>query len=178
MSTLGSQGVANVAAQVLSMDVDPETESEYRVLVGDGVKYVLVRPGTFEEDILTFPPLLREHLQPFPPGEWTRMTIERRESESLKRSIRTEPMAAVTAVWHTQKIDVLTLRRLNGYTPCTLETDWFGKKAVAKIARFDFEIPQMKRETKLYQVLNASDSEHHGGISFAPAFLGHLTENG
>jgi hypothetical protein len=41
---------------------------------------------------------------------------------------------------------------------------------IAKIARFEWEIPRIERETRAYQLLEGS------GLS--PRFLGHIHENG
>ena len=51
--------------EVLSIDVDADNriiESEYYLRIGDHIKYILVNPGTFHEDILSFPPDLFIHL--------------------------------------------------------------------------------------------------------------------
>ena len=42
---------------VLSMEVDDENEneSEYRMLVGNKVKYLKIAPDTFDRDTLSFP---------------------------------------------------------------------------------------------------------------------------
>lgn len=55
------------------------------------------------------------------------------------------------------------------------ETCYEGRPAVAKIASFEWQIPDLTRETWAYHVLefgrNANDP-------IAPPFLGHLIENG
>jgi len=53
------------------MDVDDSnvSESEYRILLGDQVKYILVDPGTYNSDILSFPPDLLGQLPELPSGE-------------------------------------------------------------------------------------------------------------
>lgn len=42
---------------ILSMEVDDEDsfESEYRLQIGNQVKYLVVSPGTFDRDTLSFP---------------------------------------------------------------------------------------------------------------------------
>jgi hypothetical protein len=41
---------------------------------------------------------------------------------------------------------------------------------IAKIARFEWEIPRIERETSAYRLLD--------GSGLAPRFLGHIHENG
>jgi hypothetical protein len=54
--------------QVLCMYVDESNavESEYRILFGHQVKYVVVEPGTYDPDVLSFPPDFLEQLPQFP----------------------------------------------------------------------------------------------------------------
>ncbi|KAH8589173.1 hypothetical protein B0O99DRAFT_746226 [Bisporella sp. PMI_857] len=68
--------------------------------------------------------------------------------------------------WTTTTVDASIYR--------TFEAEWEGNKfAMAKIARFEFEIPQVERETWVYRRLSTTET-----MTWAPAFLGHLVENG
>ncbi|KAI0521916.1 hypothetical protein F5B22DRAFT_594693 [Xylaria bambusicola] len=62
---------------ILSMAVDDEDafESEYRLRIGNSVKYLVVSPGTFDRDTLSFP---LQSLPPLPYDEnWTVAKISR-----------------------------------------------------------------------------------------------------
>jgi hypothetical protein len=165
-------------ATVLSMYVDDQEDSEYRIQVDDRVRYISVKPKVYDySDILCFPPLLIDNLPPFPPGDWTTMTVGRDDRGSLTRSISFKPLAAVMTLWHPKQIDILTISRVRRFNLRTYEVEWEGNKtAVAKIARFEFEIPQVERETQVYRALSTVGTTTT--TTWAPAFLGHLVENG
>ena len=164
-------------ATVLSMYVDDQEDSDYRIQVDDRVRYISIKPNVYDySDVLCFPPMLIDNLPPLPPGDWTTMTVGRDERGSLTRSISFNPLASVTTLWHQKRIDVLALRPVGRFNLRTYEVEWEGSKtAVAKIARFEFEIPQVERETRVYRTLN---SMRRTITTWAPAFLGHLVENG
>jgi hypothetical protein len=51
--------------KVLSMEVDGDKESEYRIQVNNQVKYIVVQPGVYDfDEILSFPPALLEIFRP------------------------------------------------------------------------------------------------------------------
>ena len=162
-------------ATMLSMYVDDQEESDYRIQVDDRVRYISVKPNVYDySDILCFPPLLIDNLPPFPAGDWTTMTVDRDSHGALTRSMSFAPLAAVTSIWHPRMVDILSLKRVKRFNVRTYEVEWEGNKtAVAKIARFEFEIPQVERETQIYRALSTT-----GTPTWAPAFLGHLVENG
>ena len=58
--------------------MDNNVASDYRLRIGDQIKYISVDFGTFHEDILTFPPDLIDHLPKLPSGNWTRARIYRK----------------------------------------------------------------------------------------------------
>lgn len=161
-------------ATVLSMYVDDEDDSDYRIQVGDRIGYISVKPGVYDyEDVLCFPPLLIDNLPHFPHGDWITMTVGRDESGSLTRSLSFRLLDAVTTVWHPRRVEILTLSRVQRFNRRTYEVEWEGNKtAVAKIARFEFEIPQVERETELYHALSTT-----GATTWAPNFLSHLVES-
>ncbi|KIM84725.1 hypothetical protein PILCRDRAFT_6332 [Piloderma croceum F 1598] len=82
-----------------------QVKSEYRILVGNQIKYISLDPGTLDGDILSFPPDLFNHLPELPPGDWTRARIYR-----LLHSLTIEPSDAmlkgVTSRWHHNLVDV------------------------------------------------------------------------
>lgn len=164
---------------VLSMEVDDEDsfESEYRLRIGNQVKYLVISPGTFDRDTLSFPipSLPRLPCQ----EEWTVAHISRDEiSGDLKTSISNRTLAGVKCRWHQTQVDCLELERTKQLTTMAFEAVSHSLRPVirssatiiAKIARFEWEIPRIEHETRAYQLLE--------GSGLAPLFLGHIHENG
>lgn len=145
-----------------------EVESEYRVCIGNQIKYISVDPRTFHGDILTFPPDLINYLPKLPSGDWTRARISRKLGQVV-----IEPSNAmlkrVATCWHHNFVDVQSLVIEERLGMRVHVVKYESKLAIAKIARFEFEIPQAETETALYQVID--------GHGIGPAFLGHLTEH-
>jgi predicted Ser/Thr protein kinase len=165
---------------VISMEVDDENEeeSEYRLRIGDRVKYLKVAPRTFDRDILSFP---LGALPPLPyDGNWTVAKIYRDlESGELRNAFSYQKLAGVQNKWHNAQINVLDLERISQLTGSTFEAKFKSgldgglsptKTVIAKIARFEWEIPRIETETRAYQLLENS------GLS--PRFLGHIHEEG
>ncbi|KAK4108643.1 alpha-galactosidase A [Canariomyces notabilis] len=174
--------VDNTKPTILSMEVDNDNlfESEYRVRIGDQVKYLIIAPGTFDRDTLSFP---LQSLSDLPyDQEWTVAYISRDKlSGDLKSLLMTRPLAGVECQWHHASIDCLQLQSTKQLTPTVFEAVLLHSNAsimppspettvIAKIARFEWEVPRIKQETRAYQLL-----EGHG---LAPRFLGHVHENG
>ena len=166
---------------VLSMEVDDNDSvaSEYRVQIGNQVKYLVVSPKTFDRDTLSFPvPSLPD--LPRNDEEWTVARISRdADSGDLKTSISNKTLAGVECRWHPAQIDCLELKKTEQLTAMALEvvshsihpgTLLSSAPMIAKIARFEWELPRIEQETRAYQLLEGSD--------LAPRFLGHIHENG
>lgn len=53
----GNAGIPPMEPTILSMEVDDDDsfESEYRLRIGTRVKYLIISPGTFDRDTLSFP---------------------------------------------------------------------------------------------------------------------------
>jgi len=165
---------------VLSMEVDDEDsfESEYRLRIGNQVKYIIIYPKTFDRDTLSFP------IQSLPSlpwyDEWTVAQISRDEtSGDLRTSISNRPLAGVKCRWHQTLVDCLELERTKLLTASAFEAVSHltlpiifqtPTTVIAKIARFEWEIPRIERETRAYQLLECS--------GLTPRFLGHIHENG
>lgn len=166
---------------ILSMDVDDDdsVESEYRLRVGNHIKYLTIAPGTFDRDTLSFP------LQSLPPlpdnAEWTVARISRdRNSNDLRISPSNRALAGVQCQWHQTRVDCLELERTTQLTATAYEAVLHSNlpvalfrspaTVIAKIARFEYELPRIERETRAYQLLEDS------GV--APRFLAHVHENG
>ncbi|KAK0748304.1 alpha-galactosidase A [Apiosordaria backusii] len=165
---------------ILSMEVDDDDsfDSEYRLRIGNQVKYLVISPGTFDRDTLSFP------LQSLPPlpynEEWTVANISRdKTSGDLKTSILNQTLAGVKCQWHHTKVDCLELEKTKQLTAMAFEAISHSilpiilpsqATVIAKIARFEWELPRIEQETRAYQLLE--------GYGLAPRFLAHVHENG
>ncbi|KAJ8113761.1 hypothetical protein OPT61_g4185 [Boeremia exigua] len=156
--------------------------STYRIRVGERVKYLKIAPATFYRDTLSFP------LPPLPYNDdtWTVAHISRDpESGELRTSLTTQQLGGVQNAWHSTQVDVLDLERVERLTATAFEavvrettkpTPTAAtilprhSRFVAKIARFEWEIPRIERETRAYQLLQQKESD------LAPRFLGHIRE--
>jgi hypothetical protein len=155
--------------EVLSMEADESTESVYRILIGGQVKYIRVDPGTYDIDTLSFPPHFLDQLPELPVGGWTHARIFK-SSSNISFELSSRPLAGVRSRWHPNIIDILSLPSLD-LLDIRVQLVTFGSTvAVAKIARFELEIPSTDNETAIYQAID--------GHGIGPAFLGHLTEHG
>jgi hypothetical protein len=171
----------------MEVDGDDEVESEYRIRVGNKIKYIEIALGTFDGDTLSFP-LASLPLLPYSDDKWTTAYISRdAESGELRTSLSERQLAGVQNLWHSTQIDVLNLERVERLTvtasvamicgitnPTTKATTTLplGSQVVAKIARFGWEIPRIERETRAYELLEQRHPE------LAPRFLGHVREGG
>lgn len=181
MATMSGDHTTNSPMQpiILSMEVDDDDsfESEYRLRIGNQVKYLVISPGTFDRDTLSFP------LQSLPPlpydEEWTVAKISRdKTSGDLKTSILNRTLAGVNQ-WHHTRVDCLELEKTRQFTAMAFEAVSHSTlpitlppsaTVIAKIARFEWELPRIEQETRAYQLL-----EGHG---LAPRFLAHVHEDG
>ena len=164
---------------IICKEVDDENtwESDYRVRVGDQVKYLVIAGGTFDRDTMSFP---LESLPEMPwDSDWTIANIARDElGADLKITYSNRTLEGVKNNWHPISVDCLKLRR-TGWSHAltyvaTLETappeTELPAEFIAKIASFEFEIFRIEQETRIYQLLE--------GTGLAPRFLGHVHENG
>lgn len=165
---------------VLSMEVDDDDsfESEYRLRIGNLVKYLIISPKTFDRDTLSFPVQSLPSLPWY--EEWTVAHISRDEtSGDLKTSISNRTLVGVKCQWHHTLVNCLELEKTKLLTAMAFEAVSHSilpsifqpsKTIIAKIARFEWEISRIERETRAYQLLE--------GSGLAPRFLGHIHENG
>ncbi|GFP52262.1 hypothetical protein TASIC1_0001041400 [Trichoderma asperellum] len=142
--------------QVLQASVDPESESEFRLLVNNKfVKYITIDSGLYGIDDMCFGPSLISLLPPLPPGDWNEGHISRDPStgDAHFAAISKSPLPGITNLWHPTQIDHLKLRmglklRSNVYeATCSL----FDSTIIAKFARFPWEVPQLEQETEAYK---------------------------
>ncbi|KAF4497274.1 alpha-galactosidase a [Fusarium agapanthi] len=139
---------------------------------------IVISPGTFDRDTLSFPiPSL-----PCLPcnEEWTVAHISRDEtSGKLKTSVTNRALAGVRCRWHQTQVDCLELEKTKQLTAMAFEAISHSilpvarppsATIIAKIARFEWELPRIEQETRTYQLLEGSE--------LAPRFLGNIHENG
>ncbi|KAH6700450.1 alpha-galactosidase A [Verticillium dahliae] len=140
---------------ILSMEVDDDDswDSYYRLRIGSQIKYLVISPGTFDRDTLSLP---LQSLPKLPTGDWTMAKIFRDKATGDLRT-RSKQLTA-------SAFEVITPRSVPTFdasSPATM---------IAKIARFEWEVPRIERETIAYQLLEGSGP--------APRFLAHIHENG
>lgn len=165
---------------VLSMEVDDDDsfKSECRLRIGNSVKYLVISPRTFDRDTLSFPVQSLPSLPWY--DEWAVAHISRDETGGdLRTSISNRTLSGVKCQWHHTLVDCLELEKTQSLTAMTFEAVSrstppiiFPSPAtiIAKIARFEWEIPRIERETRAYQLLE--------GSGLTPRFLGHIHEHG
>ncbi|KAG2135734.1 alpha-galactosidase A [Suillus bovinus] len=165
-------GTSTLDMEVLSMDVDTlhsdVEESLYRLRVGSQVKYITIEPGTFPSDVLSFPMDLLPLLPNMPPGNWVEARVARDSNENPTVQPTNATLPEVREQWHPNKVDALSLPFVKFMTPRVRVVQYASRPVVSKIARFDFEIPRMERETAAYRAID--------GYGVSPAFLGHIVE--
>ncbi|KAE8139799.1 hypothetical protein BDV38DRAFT_280715 [Aspergillus pseudotamarii] len=132
---------------VLSMEVDGEDDSEYRILFHGRILYVTIALGT------------RDNL-----------------TGGLKTLLSTRVFPSVKCIWHASLIDCMDLTKTRTISPnafevtCPLTKLGVQDKVIAKLARFEWEIQGIERETQAYKML-----ERPG---LAPRFVGYVHEHG
>lgn len=161
--------------QVLSVDGDyfgnpAASGSCYRVLVDDQyIRYIHVDPDVYDQDVIEFFPVLLERLPPLPsPLNWNVTHITKSPTGIISSRSRWEEPREVTELWHSKLVDILSLNVIKQHTDYVSEVIYGSGVAIAKIARFDWEIKDLQNETLAYFLLQ----DHEIG----PKFLGHLTK--
>lgn len=134
---------------------------------------------TFDRDTLSIPVASLPTL-PYDDESWTVAYISRNKSSGeLQFSLSSKPLAGVQNVWHHVRVDGLEMEKLKSLTGSTFEAVVHKPSipslqpcstVIAKIARFEWEIPRIERETRAYQLLEKLD------LKIAPRFLGHIAE--
>ncbi|GLA69553.1 hypothetical protein AtubIFM55763_009507 [Aspergillus tubingensis] len=166
------------------MDVSSKDNSDYRILLQNKIRYLTIRPGTFNRSTLSTPLSSLPNL----PGDdtWNCALISRDPaSGELTIELQNRNLTGITDFWHPVQIDCLQLRRTRQLTATAFEATFCGSELIStttleknitfivKIARFEWEIPRLSRETSIYKQLQLQ------GISdLAPRFLGHVHEQG
>ena len=96
----------------------------------------------------------------------------------LKVIATNHPLPEIETVWHPDKVDVLSLRQIKRHRSNVHEVLYGEIPAISKIAAFDWQIPQLERETWAYSVLDQHQRPVSGEPTISPRVLGHLTERG
>jgi len=155
--------------QEVSMESSPDFESLYRFRAGSYVLYVVLQPRCAliaDPDDYGFPPAILKLLPSTIDPSYNCVDI----SSSGQCQFATVKLKAVETLWHSNIVDVVTLPIVRRLNPNVFKVKYAGEYAIAKIARFEFEIPYIEAETRSYQRLE--------GLGLAPKFLAHLSENG
>jgi predicted Ser/Thr protein kinase len=166
---------ASHSPEILSMETSTRDDSHFRIRIGNKVKYVVVAPGTLTSDEL-FLPLYSLPPLPYNEDDWTVAHVSRRAGDKkLETSLERRQLRGVKEIWHPEMIDCLSLVRTERLTVNTSGCIRKDQPApcpalVAKIARFEWEIPRIEHETRVYRLLQHTD--------IAPRFLGHIHEQG
>lgn len=139
---------------ILSMEVDDDNyfASEYRLRIGDQVKYLVIAPGTLDRGTLSFLIQSLPHL-PFH-EEWTVANISRdKASGALKISLLNRALFGVKYQWHHAKVDCLELEKTKQLTAMAFEASsqsipfvTFPPPAtvIVKVAQFEWELPRIE----------------------------------
>ncbi|KFG80740.1 alpha-galactosidase A [Metarhizium anisopliae] len=174
-----------MAFRMLSMDFDTlgTSNSYFRILANTLVKYVVIAPGAMDAESLDDMPLNFLNILPplaYDDDGWTTAYISRDSSSGeLVTSLSASQLNGVTDHWHPKIIDFRQLQLLKPLTALVDECEWatlepnpHGQNTtmIAKMARFNWEVAYIERETRIYALLE--------GTGIAPRFLGHIHEQG
>ncbi|EGD89178.2 hypothetical protein H113_02798 [Trichophyton rubrum MR1459] len=122
----------------------------YRIRTGNKIRYLTIEVDAFDEDTMCRPYLLIPELPSFPNAPWTKMDICRSNDGLLKVTTSDVKLQGVGFVWHPEKVEVLSLKRTRYYRHNVHEVIFNGAPAIAKIVRWEWELPRMENETAVY----------------------------
>jgi hypothetical protein len=156
-------------------------ESEYWILINNQVKYLIIAPDTYSRATLSFPIGDLPSLPCY--SDWTVAYIFRdKTTNDIQTALSNCPLTGVRDTWHVNMVDVLSLQRVERLSPWTFGAVIIANAnanaaavpseavVIAKIARFEWEIPRIERETNAYRLLE--------GTGLVPRFLRHVHEHG
>ncbi|MCJ1364738.1 hypothetical protein MMC16_003854 [Acarospora aff. strigata] len=163
-----------VNLKILHLDADPcGLESYYRILVdGRYFRYISIDGGIYDDDDLSFPPVLIPKLPPLPPGDWNLGHISQ-NTETAKPYFdwaERKAFSSITHIWHHTQIHYLSLDLGDMLLPNVYQASSkeFDTPVIAKFANFPWEIDYYDTETQVYAWIE--------GHNIGPKFLGHVTE--
>ncbi|KGO72686.1 Lipopolysaccharide core heptose(II) kinase [Penicillium italicum] len=158
------------------MEVSSRDDSEYRILVQNRVRYLIISAGTFERSTLSMP---LNSLPELPEDQtWNTAYVNRDASSGeVAMKLQLKNIMGITHLWHPVLVDCLELKRIKQFTATTYEATYSGEGPLAsspvvivKVARFEWELPRLSLETLIYKSLEDT--------GLAPRFLGHVHEHG
>ncbi|TAQ85417.1 hypothetical protein B7494_g6271 [Chlorociboria aeruginascens] len=104
----------------MEVDDDDSFESEYRLRIGNQVKYLGISPGTFDRDTLSFPLQFLPHL-PYN-EEWIVANVSQdKTSSDLKTPLSNRTLAGVKCQWHHARVDCQELEKTKQLTAMAFE---------------------------------------------------------
>src|SRR3569833_1484932 len=174
--------VSKTEIEMLDQEIFEDGGSWYRVRAGKRVHYLTVQSpvhrnsALFDNLTMCRPDLLVPKLPPFPDSDWTTMRVFQGPGGGIEGAISYEPLDQIESSWHPREIEILSLKRTANFTPRVEEVEFEGRTFIAKIENFERWIPQIENETKVCQAIAKYQEPEKPPV--APAFLGHLTEQG
>jgi hypothetical protein len=137
----------------------------YRFSCGGTVFYVEAHWNSILKDNeYGFPPAILRSLSPRPPScNWADI------KEDNRCEWRVKMLKGAQQCWHPKRIDLRELEPIKYFNPNVCQCAYQSQLAVAKIARFEFEIQYIEQESATYRAID--------GHNIGPRVLGHLTEN-
>ncbi|WQF76425.1 hypothetical protein CDEST_01439 [Colletotrichum destructivum] len=136
--------------EVISMESSARSDSCFRVRCGSPVKYIVTTQGTLHGDALLMPLFSLPPL-PYSRDDWTVATISRsNETGELVPSLSNGTLLGVKEIWHPEMVDCLSLDRVERLSATAFECIRRRQQTgtvttIAKVARFEWEIPRMER---------------------------------
>lgn len=168
--------------EILDLEVGEQTGGMYHIKQGARGGYMIIENGIFDDKTMCMPEQLVSQLPPIPNDIWPSIAISRlagdgKDDRELRMQSSAEALEGVEFLWHDDKVDYFSLRTVRKISSRTREVEYLGRVAIAKIARFPWEIPLVDNETTTYCMI--SDLQAEAGIDpIIPTVLGHLHENG
>lgn len=139
---------------LLSMEVSDEDDSFYRIQHGPRTRYISVAQDTFDyTSVLSDPPTLLSSLSPLPPGDWNSMRIYKTNDGAVRKDWCSQGLPSFDCSWHPVTVDLLQLTDVKQINMRLREVCYEDQLAVAKIARFDWEIRYISQESWAYEKL-------------------------
>ena len=154
--------------QQAGMESSPGQNSLYRFRNGSYVLYVTLAPSCtlLDESDYGFPPAIRNLLPRVIDTSYNHAFIDCSGTVALS----TRQFKSVTSVWHHNSVDITTLPVVRKIKVNCFKVTYNGMWAIAKFARFDWEIRFIEAESVIYRTLKEQN--------VGPEFLGHLHEKG
>ncbi|KAE8382959.1 hypothetical protein BDV26DRAFT_287999 [Aspergillus bertholletiae] len=138
---------------ILPMEVCSKDDRETGILIQGRVRYLTIACGTYDRPTLPMP---LNSLPDLPRTDaWNRAHISRDSSigGKLKSELCNTALPSVQDIWHPESFDCLEIERVRQITVATFEATCQGSMVIAKIARFQWEIPRLSQESRIYKNL-------------------------